>query len=191
MSAKNRGLQPLPDEFYRTPEWLVRPILEELIPKTCMYSTYNILEPACGDGAIVEVMRTIQRPYKIEIDAYDINPRGCGLAGGFLTMPTDKKYDLILTNPPFSLALEFAKKAMTLRKDITSLAVLLVRLGFLAGQLRADWMRKHTPSIYISPKRPMFRLNKKGKKGSDATDYCWAVWGEHRPLVNILKTEDL
>lgn len=193
MSATNRGLDRVKNDAYDTPDWLIDPILEEILPKSptdVIISPYKILEPACGAGAIVKRIVAIQNPpCTYETTCFDIEPRGCGEQQDFLTLTADTKYDLIITNPPFSLALEFVQKALELRRTTSSKVALLLRLNWLAGQKRAPWMRENTPSIYVTPRRPMFKVNKDGKLGSDATDYGWFVWGEPHPRVHILNTE--
>jgi len=190
MSATNRGLDRIANDAYDTPDWLIDPILAEVVPPSIIGTDYRVLEPACGSGAIIKRIQCI--PFMIanlEIDAYDIEPRGYGVQQDFLTLTAEKKYDLIITNPPFSLAFEFAKKCLELRKTTVSRVALLLRLNWAASQERAKWMRANTPSVYVTPRRPMFRKNKNGKMGSDATDYGWFVLGEPAPRMHILKTE--
>lgn len=65
---------------------------------------------------------------------------------------------------------------------ISRVTAFLLRLNWLASQKRAFWLRKNTPSVYVLPKRPSFT-----GKGTDATDYCWAVWRRDvAPTVVIL-----
>jgi hypothetical protein len=120
----------------------------------------------------------------------DIDPRF--MLGGidFLTAPPEPIYDLIITNPPFLLAQEFAERAKLWRRTPQSLIVLLLRVNFLGGQKRAGWMRANTPSLAISPQRPKFSLNKHGKLGSDATEYGWFCWPGDDPWISILPTEN-
>jgi hypothetical protein len=92
---------------------------------------------------------------------------------------THKWYNLIITNPPYSLSLEFAKRAIK-EADLT---ILLLRLNWLASAKRSKWLQKNTPSIYVLPNRPSFTGSR-----TDATDYAWFVWGSERPGVHILNT---
>ena len=189
MSATNRGIERIHKDQYDTPDWLIQAILPYIMPTNSLYSNFRILEPACGTGAVVNVIKDYPTLYPIEVDAYDVESRGCGEIRDFITGIFDKKYDLIITNPPFYLAFEFVTKALSMRRSTCSTVALLLRLNWLASQGRASWMRENTPSIYITPRRPMFRLNKNGKKGSDACEYAWFVWGPYPPIINILKTE--
>lgn len=159
-----------------TPEWLVEPILNRLMH----HPISEILEPACGDGAVVRILQ--RRFPHAEIVATDI---AHGRQFDFLTMQPHPRFDLIITNPPCSLALEFVKRAMLWRHSGLSHVAMLLRLGFLARQKRASWLRKHTPSLYVSPRRPSFAHNGK----SDNSEYAWFVWGPMPPRVEILETE--
>ena len=78
------------------------------------------------------------------------------------------KSDLIVTNPPFSLALEFLEKSLREAEVV----VYLLRLNFLGSQKRKPFWEKNPPShIFVLSKRPSFT-----GKGTDATEYAWFVW---------------
>lgn len=112
----------------------------------------------------------------------DIEPRDERVQrADFLTWEPPHRYDICISNPPYALAFEFAQKCVA----IADTTVLLLRLNWLASAKRAEWMRRHTPSIYVLPNRPSFT-----GKGTDATDYCWAVWRTDgsTPEVGILAT---
>lgn len=108
----------------------------------------------------------------------------------FLTSEPIEMFDLIITNPPFCLAQEFVDRAMLWRKCECSRVAMLLRLNFLGSSKRAAWWRSRPmPSIYVTPRRPMFGLNKNGKMGSDSTEYAWFVWGPEPATIQILPTE--
>lgn len=177
MSATGRSDVRHPDDFYATPAWCVEAILPHLrvTPETA------ILEPSAGDGAIIRVLhaRGFRNTLAIELD-FDRCTRNPGtyIATDFLRWaPTAPPHDLVIGNPPFSLAMEFVQAALPL----ASAVAMLLRLPWLASQKRAPWLRAHTPSVYVLPKRPSFT-----GKGTDATDYAWMVWGPTPPTVTIL-----
>ena len=98
-------------------------------------------------------------------------------------------YDIVLTNPPYSLAQEFVDHAMKFRRTELSLVAMLLRINFLGSKKRAKWLRENTPTVAVSPRRPQFCKNKHGKKGTDATEYAWFLWDGQKPTVLILNTE--
>lgn len=86
--------------------------------------------------------------------------------------PVRDRFDLIIANPPYSIALEFIEAALSMRKSQGVVAFLL-RINFLGSQERADWHRAHPCKLYVLPRRPSFTGG-----GTDATEYAWFVWGE-------------
>lgn len=189
MSATNRGAERRADDFYATPAWATRAILPALLP-----SRGRILEPAAGDGAIIDQLIAFGVPSE-EIDAFEID-RGRAEASGaicadFLDQQPTALYGVVVTNPPYSLAFEFAKHGVKFLRPGGVLA-LLTRINWLASQKRAPWLRENTPSVHVLPKRPSFT-----GKGTDATDYAWMTWrqgritgdriSENHPYVRVLE----
>ena len=79
----------------------------------------------------------------------------------------------IITNPPFSLAHEFAQKALDL--GATKLA-LLVRLQFLEGIKRGEFFSRHPPAtVWVFSKRLSFNVDGKFKSGG-VMAFAWFVW---------------
>jgi hypothetical protein len=187
LSATNRGASRRPQDFYETPAWLTEAIIPILREHLYPIEDPRTLEPAAGQGAILRVLEEAF-PNAV-IDSGDI-----GTGQDFLTYPYDPHYDLIITNPPYSLALEFIQRAMAFRHfhhhNHHPVICMLLRVNFLGAQKRARWLREHTPSIYVSPRRPDFT-----GEGGDATEYAWFIWDARTsgrlaiPTVGILKTE--
>ena len=76
--------------------------------------------------------------------------------------------DLILTNPPFSLAKEFIDHSLT----ISQTSIMLLRINYLGSISRHQWWKENTPTaLHVLSKRPSFTGT-----GTDATDYAWYVW---------------
>jgi len=141
-------------DFYPTPHW----VTESILP----YLTRGIVwhEPACGDGAIVSVLRASN----IETTASDIR------FGDADFLRDTAKREAIITNPPFSLAFEFCQRAVKLAPEV----MLLLRLNFLSSQYRAAWFKQHEPdALFVLSRRPSFTNNGK----TDSTDYAWFYWG--------------
>jgi hypothetical protein len=179
VSATNRSDVRDPDDFYETPAWCVHRLIEAIdLPRHGSW-----LEPSAGANAIVSALVA-----KSDLDtdrrifmSLDINPR-CPLVnkGDFLSYRFDRGFDVIIGNPPYRLAEDFARRAVGLAPTVA----FLLRLNWLASAKRAEWMREHTPSIYVLPNRPSFTGG-----GTDATDYAWFVWRKGvAPEVKILAT---
>jgi hypothetical protein len=174
MSATNRRAVRRAYDFYETPEEVTREFLFEYFEG----DFHVILEPCAGSGKMVKVLR--DRFPLAWIEANDIrdgppipyaNKR---YTLDFLKMlKGDANYDLIFTNPPYSLAEEIITHALETWSKAT--VVMLLRLNFLGSQKRKPFWDKHPVSeIYVLSKRPSFT-----GKGTDATEYAWFVWRPH------------
>jgi hypothetical protein len=213
MSATNRGAQRLADDFYSTPEWATRAILREIGP----LAPSRVLEPCAGTGAIVKVVREFWPSTRLE--AVDIDPlRTNSLVGAgatharcadFLSLtPGPRAFDLCITNPPFSLAMEVIEHSRRFARDV----VMLLRLNFLGSQDRAAFFSAHPCDLRTLSRRPSFAASVRCvgvKKAtcswtvtipldaprpklcpvcqrkvtvttSDATEYAWFWWGPGR-----------
>jgi hypothetical protein len=157
-------------DCYETPNVATRALLkvEELLGP--------IWEPACGRGAIVDVLRAAGH----RVIATDIADYGCpDSTGGVDFLQQDRAPDgvgIILTNPPFMHTSNFVRHALTLVPCV----IMLQRLGFLAGQGRSDILDGGTLArVYVFANRlpPMHRDGWEGQKvDSNAMDFMWCVW---------------
>lgn len=134
-----------------------------------------ILDPcAGGDPTRVMAYPTVLAEMGFRtIDTIDKRADSLAKAhGNYLEMDCAGKYDLIISNPPFNIALDFISKALADVRDGGHVAMLL-RHGFLATKTRKPWMLAHTPEIiFLHSSRPRFH----GMKGTDSWDYIHAVW---------------
>lgn len=160
MSATNRGAKRELNDNYATPDYAFKPIIPYL-PKTT-----QIWEPASGDGRLVNWMN------EAGVDA-----DGCDIIRGYDFLGDLRNYAFILTNPPFSLALEFCDHAIKHADEV----MMLLRLNFLGSKKRKEWFKAHEPNaIFVLSERPSFV---KGK--TDATEYGWFYWGfRYRGIVH-------
>lgn len=216
MSSTARGRARENLDFYPTPAWAVDLILDRLN----VGHGWQCLEPAAGNGAIVKrlLARGVRREHvaATEIDATRaemvraivpdvrcedfIAPRPPGLAW-------TGAYNLIITNPPFALAADFARVAIDMAGD-RGTSALLLRLNWLGSQERAAFHRAHPADIFLLPKRPEFTasMSCSAKKAgcayketlpievprprtcplcgarttcstTDSIEYAWFVWG--------------
>lgn len=180
-----------PDDFYATPAWCTRAFLREAVLPVTFKDPDAVIDPCCGAGAILDVFAAelpSVRRYGIEIDAWRAGQSAdrhaktaCGDALGPLPWGVPRSSS-VMTNPPFSLAMEFVERSLA---EVDGAVVMLLRLAWLASQKRAPFLRKHTPSVYVLPKRPSFT-----GKGTDSADYGWFVWRDLRPgRLHILDTD--
>lgn len=182
MSATGRNLEGherRADDFYATPAWVTRAI-GPYLEGPHGHQTVGF-DPCCGDGAILNVMAEWwfgAKPIGIEIDAGRAAAAGTLHAvtlGDALAIPWPDA-DMLVTNPPYALAMAFIERALGwLELGEDREVAFLTRLNFLGSQKRAAFHRQHPCDVYVLPKRPSFTGG-----GTDATEYCWMVWGPGR-----------
>jgi len=102
----------------------------------------------------------------------DLINRGYGEAGiDFLK--THKEVDWIITNPPYSLATEFAEHAL----DCANNVALLCKIQFLEGVKRFEFFKNHPPKkVCVFSSR--LKIYKNGTKTNNSTMLCfaWFIW---------------
>ena len=175
MSATNRGCERKAYDFYATPPETIRAFLANF---DGISSGDRILEPSAGNGQIVKVLR--EGGYDNRIDAVELRPEERGALealadnvtiGSFFDYEPDCGYDVIIGNPPYSLALDFINKSLELLHP-GGLLIFLLRTNFLESEKRFKWWQEHPLSgLYTLHKRPSFT-----GRGTDATSYSWFVW---------------
>jgi len=81
-------------------------------------------------------------------------------------------FSTVLTNPPFSQAMNFAQKSL----ELAPVVGMLLRSQWLGSQVRNAWIRENPPwQGYIST-----RISFDGSGRSDTDDYSWFIW-DRRP----------
>jgi hypothetical protein len=159
-------------DLYETPECATRALLRaEDLP-------HRIWEPACGRGAIVNILRA----HGHEVVASDLVDYGVPV-----TCPGYRNVDFltegrapegtqaILTNPPFKLANEFVEHAL----ELCPLVIMLLRLAFLESERRTRILESGTLArVHIFRRRlpMMHRHNWDGPKASSGMAFAWYVW---------------
>lgn len=185
MSSAGRGAVRNEADFYPSPRYTVARLLE--CPAFEVPSG-DWLEPCAGDGAIIRATQwfygTVARnrvmpcwhavelreamhplleplvgPDNVEIGNYLHSKLG----------DPNRRYEVILTNPPFLGAELFLNRALLQAKHV----VMLLRLNFLGSEQRHGFFRRNMPeNIFVLPNRPAF--NGDGK--TDSTEYAWFHW---------------
>lgn len=158
MSATCRGAKRHEADFYATPESAFKPLLPFIKAIGA-----PVWEPAAGDLRLVDWMTE-----------NGIQASGSDLNKGYDFLHDPDAMACIVTNPPFSLALEFCDHAVRHAPHV----FMLLRLNFLASQKRRHWWNIHKPdALFVLSERPSFTDDGK----TDATDYAWFYWGNiHR-----------
>jgi len=156
-------------DFYATPASAV----EALLNAEKFGST--ILEPCCGNGAISNVLIN----HKFDVISRDINDWGYGETGKDFLVEPKIDVDAVITNPPFNLSLEFAKKALECTQVKSGKVAMLNRLQWLEGVKRKS-LFKNSPlsKVLVFSKRipRMHRFDFVGKPGTSLLCFAWFVF---------------
>lgn len=166
------------DDFYATdPEALEKLLAHSSYYLHNMFCNRPIIwEPACGNGNLALVLDKHDLP----TFASDLKDRGYGVGNvDFLHNNNFIDTQIILTNPPYSLATEFIEHALDILPD-GGLYIALMNITYLAGQKRYQrvYSKGSLREIYVFSKRIECWKNgerPKDKCGSIAS-YAWYVF---------------
>ena len=180
MSSHNRGTKRIDQDKYYTPEWCVDALLNQLNTERMQHLSF--FEPAKGSGVIYNKVPALYKDYS-EIDE------------GKDYFNIQVKPQMIITNPPYSMAQQFIDKSRTEALFISY----LLRVNFLGGQHRKEWWQGKEPThLYVLSKRPSFvdvcsakgcgekyekgaveyclKCGNKVRSATDSTEYAWFTW---------------
>lgn len=188
MSATNRGRERSAHDDYPTPLWCVRRLIDALDLPEHWQQTHAraVLEPCAGRGAIVRQLVELG-VHPANVTAVELqgelledlrrHRRGGEMdlfVGDFLGHRSGKRFDLIVTNPPYKLAESIILHALEMLAP-GGRAAFLLRLNFIAGGGRVELMQALRPDVYVLPNRPGFTADF-GR--TDACEYAWFVFGD-------------
>lgn len=154
-------------DLYETPAWATEALFERET------FTGDILEPACGYGAISEVAKKYSSVV-ISSDKYDY---GYGTPDKDFLKEYPNDVANIITNPPYHSAAEF----VTVSKMVaTEKIAMFLKLSFLEGAGRYKLFSDTTfplARVWVFCKRVnLFPHGSEPPKNSGTIAYAWFVW---------------
>lgn len=181
--GKNFSLSTNPDrhksDFYQTPYNITRRLLEIENFKG------SILEPANGGGAITTILKEFG--YK-DITAYDL------VIDNIDFLEETRKFNNIITNPPYRLASKFIKKAFEVATDKIAL---LLPLNYLHGKKRYDeiYSLRKLEKVYVFTRYPMLgvEIRPDGKYKTGMMVYAWYIFNINycgEPIIKWLDNNE-
>lgn len=153
-------------DLYETPFSLTRQFLRERPIGKAM----SVLEPAAGHGAITRVLNEEGYHY---VTSYDL------VADDTDFLAETGEYDIVMTNPPYSLAHQFIQKA---KQVATRKIIFLLPLSYLHGKKRFDdiFSDREFPlaEVWVFTRYAMLGdpLREDGKYRTGMVVYAWYVW---------------
>ena len=179
------------NDYYAT-----NPKAVEMLLTNYTFDAATILEPCVGGGHIANAINNFFANQRV-ITGLDLVDRGYPntIVQDFLTWETDRKFEGIITNPPFSLAQEFIEKGMELLTDDGQMAMFL-KIQFLEGAKRKEFFEKYPPKyIYVFRNRMATWNNgnevdpNTGKRWATTMCHAWFIWekgSKTEPIVRWL-----
>lgn len=170
-------------DYYATPEETTMSILNEV------RLDGSILEPACGEGHISEVLKK-QYPSQ-EVVSTDLIDRGYGEGSfDFLENDYERTFNNVITNPPFKYMLEFTEKALEIAEEKV---LMLGKIQFLESAKRKPFFKKNPPKyVYVFSNRQHLMRNgsaydDNGKFLSTVMCFAWFYWEKGYEGETVLK----
>lgn len=178
------------DDFYATDPRAVSALfgaLSEHDPGFPGFSPGSFLEPCVGNGNIATATldrfaHSLRAPTARTL-LVDITDRGYPgtVLHDFLSLDIPDTFDLIVTNPPYSLALEFTSKALSLLSPGGYLAQFL-KIQFWEGEKRHGFLLDNPPAFCFpfSKRMPTWNngrpTDENGKRWATTMCHAWFVW---------------
>lgn len=166
-------------DLYETPAWMVASLLEHHpIDRDSL-----VLEPCCGDGAIVRALEAggFTRIITNDLDARHTASRHRDATDpAFWEMVTIAESDWVISNLPFNVAIHIVEHAVSvakvgcaflLRKTFTEPTPSSGDLADVKPTSRGPWLSIHPPTHTIALPRHSFRGD-----GSDTAAVDWFIW---------------
>lgn len=182
-------------DFYPTPEDVVEAGCEVMSSHLLAQHAgpVRVLDPCCGEGSILFVARRwAWDKARVEVEGLGIEVdrdhalnarirlmRGAPIGKVWIADALSAQWpaaDLVMMNPPYRNAMPFVEKALEHVERHGSVAAILLRLAWLAGQKRRELHRRWPADVYVLSKRPCFT----GDGRSDNSEYAWLVYRKGR-----------
>lgn len=150
----------------------------------------NIYEVACGQGHLAKIFDS----HNVLGKASDLIDRGYGSVCNFYDV---EEWDGdIVTNPPFSEAIQFIMHALDIIKN-GRFACFFLKIQFLEGNKRKKFFIENPPKyVYVSSSRipcamngEFYQIDKNGKSKlvNSATCFAWYIWQKGYKGETILR----
>lgn len=182
----------LPRDEYLTPREVVEAAVKKLRHRYPQFEPVNCLEPGCAWGAhldyALDYFPTLAHTIGVDIFEHPMHPAHEFVLADFLTWQTSERFDLIMTNPPFSIAEACFLKAKSLLAP-GGLALMFERYGFFTSKKRRIgetrygvwrpglWTQINLREVWVCTRRPAMI----GQESTDSCEYAYYLFDSSLP----------
>ena len=193
MSSTNRSnaREAHASDFYVTPVQDIELFLNEFIKyEPDVFNAKLILDPCAGGDAnnLMSYPEALKKFTDTRVVTMDIREDSPALYKGkdYLRSVSTRKHDLIITNPPFNIALSVIQKALNDVAD-GGFVIMLLRLNYFGSKDRFQFWQNNLPKYsFVHHKRMGFIPGQPSK--TDSVEYMHACWQKgHSPEFCSLK----
>lgn len=171
-------------DYYVTPDKPILDLFQALKENTCslfnkegkLSSHYTFLDPCAGgdesnEMSYPKILNILGVPPD-NIDTIDLRENSkAKVKANFLDCVPDKKYKVVITNPPFNIAEDIIKKSFEFIED-GGFVIMLLRLNFFGSKKRKDFWLNNMPILtYVHRERISFTNGQ-----TDSIEYMHCVW---------------
>lgn len=151
---------PDPRDQCQTPDYAIDPLLPFLRPE------WTLWEPAAGEGLLVEALHDGGIRNVISSDVIT--------GQNFFTFEPEQSWDVLVTNPPFSLKYRFLERCYALGKPFA----LLMPVETIGAQTAQNYFREHGVEVIFMDRRVNYKMPNLGWDGTGAQfPSAWFTWG--------------
>jgi hypothetical protein len=191
----------LPRDEYLTPRELVEAAVAKLRGRYPLFNPMTCVEPGCAWGAhldySLDYFPSIVRSVGVDIFEQPLAPEHEFVHADYLRWQPDHRYDLVATNPPFSLADDFFRHTAHNILSPAGIGILFERYGFFSSIGRRTgtyvlrnferrwreglWRVVHLREVWVCVPRPSMI----GQLSSDSCEYAYYVIDAGHPGGDI------
>ena len=175
-SRKNIRARAKRYEVFRTPAYC----FELLFDRHPEWFVGRGFDPAAGDGRMIReiVRRGNHGPHFVNDIREEEMPKmmDCGHAtiGDYLAMSDRPQCDFMITNPPFTKAVEFVQKA---REHVSGPICILQSTRWQGTQKRSEWLRTAGLALVLNlPRRPQWEVDSGDVVRNNVMDFAWYIF---------------
>ena len=178
-------------DFYPTPDISTKSLLESGYLDN---NLYEVLEPCAGKNNIGKLVKQYHKNCEVKaVDLYDYGEPSVESGIDFLQWKPNKKYDWVITNPPYDskLLIPFVEKSLAVAEIGVAMSL---KITFLESIKRYDFFTSNMMLknvLVFSNRQPMYK-NGINTGTSNAICYAWFIWRKDyvgQPTIDWLRND--